>query len=201
MKQRRTPLTWTWYALSQNPHVLERLREEVDGVLDGRLPTFDDLKDLPYTEMVIKESMRMYPSVWMLNGRQPFEDTTVGEYGVKKGSIIALSPYVMHHLPEYFPNPERFDPERFSAENIDKIEKYTYFPFGAGGRVCIGQAFAMMEARLILATMVQNFDFEIVPDQTIEAYPLVTMSIKDGLKMRVTKRVTASEEAEALAFA
>ena len=181
-------LAWTWYTLSQHPDVVARLQAEVDEVLDGRLPTYEDLASLPYNNQVIKESMRVKPSVWMLNARVASEDTSVGEFRVKKGSYLFVSPYVLQHLPQHFPEPEIFDPERFSPENEKEIAKYSYLPFGGGPRVCIGQGFAMMEARLILATMMQQFDFELMPDQEIVPLPLITMSIRDGLKMRVTRR-------------
>ncbi len=181
-------LTWTMYALGQNPDVMAKLQAEIDDVLDGRTPNYQDLANLPYTEMVIKEAMRLHPSVWSLNARYATEDTMIGDYKIDAESVIFIAPYVLHHLSEHFENPKTFDPERFSTENESNIQKYSYLPFGAGPRVCIGQAFAMMEARLILATMIQNYEFEMVPDQTITPLPLITMSIQEGLKMKVTNR-------------
>ena len=181
-------LAWTWYALSQNPEVMARLQAEADEVLGGRLPTYEDLDNLPYNNQVIKESMRVKPSVWTLNTRIASEETSLGEYRVKKGSYMFISPYVLQNLPQHFSEPEIFDPERFSPENEKEIAKYSYLPFGGGPRVCIGQGFAMMEARLILATMIQQFDFELMPDQEVVPLTLITMSIRDGLKMRVTRR-------------
>ena len=181
-------MTWTWYLLSQHPEIMGKLQAEIDEVLDGRLPTFQDLPNLPYTEMVIKESMRLYPPAWVLNGREPLEDIMIGDYLIEKGTYIFVSPYVMHRLGHHFPDPERFAPERFTAENEAQIEKYSYIPFGGGPRICIGNSFAMMEAQLILATMAQRFDFTLMPDQEIEINPQVTMSAKYGLRMRVADR-------------
>ncbi|MEM7116239.1 MAG: cytochrome P450 [Chloroflexota bacterium] len=181
-------LTWTWYLLAQHPEVEARLHEEVDRVLDGRLPTLTDLPNLPYTEMIVKESMRLYPPVWTLNGRYALNDTEIDGYAIPKGSLIFISPWVMHRLPQYFPNPEVFDPERFAPEREKEMPRYTYLPFGAGPRVCIGKSFAMMEAHLILATMAQRFRFNIAPNQTIEPNPLITLSPKEGLKMEAVAR-------------
>lgn len=184
-------LTWTWYLLSQHPEVEERLHEEVDGVLNGRLPTFHDLPNLPYTAMVIKEALRLYPPAWVLNGRSPLTDTEIGGYPIKKGSIVFISPYAMHRLPQHFADPETFRPERFAPELEKELPRYVYLPFGAGPRVCIGNAFAMMEAQLLLATIAQRFRFELIPGQDIVPNPLITLSPRDGLKMRLVTRTTA----------
>ncbi len=181
-------LLWTWYLLSQHPTVEAKLHAELDQVLGGRLPTMDDLKSLPYTEMVLKESMRILPPVWMLNARQAIEDTTIMGYPIPKGIQVFVSPYVMHHLPQNFPDPEKFDPERFSAENIDQIDKYAWIPFGAGGRVCIGNSFAMMEAQLILATLAQRYKFELDPSESVRLQARITMTNKFGMKMKVVER-------------
>ncbi len=181
-------LLWTWYLLSQHPEVEEKLHAELDQVLNGRLPTMEDLKSLPYTEMVLKESMRVLPPVWSLNARVALEDTTVMGYPIPKGVQVFVSPYVLHHTPQNFPDPERFDPERFSPENIDQIHKYAWIPFGAGGRVCIGNSFAMMEAQLILATLAQRYRFELDPSESVRLQARITMTNKGGLKMKVVER-------------
>ncbi|MCA9963605.1 MAG: cytochrome P450 [Anaerolineales bacterium] len=187
-------LTWTWYLLSQHPEVEAQLHEELDGVLNGRLPTFHDLPNLPYTGMVIKEALRLYPPAWVLNGRSPLTDTEVGGYPIKKGSIVFISPYVMHRLPHYFAEPEEFRPERFTPEQEKELPRYVYLPFGAGPRVCIGNAFAMMEAQLLLATIAQRFRFELVPEQEIVPNPLITLSPRDGLQMRLVAREKLAEK-------
>lgn len=181
-------LTWTWYLLAEHPEIEAKLHEEVDRVLGGRLPTLEDLRNLPYTEMVIKEAMRLYPPAWVLNGRLALNDTEIDGYPISKGSIIFISPWVMHRLERYFPNPEQFDPERFMPEKEAELARYTYLPFGAGPRVCIGNSFAMMEAQIVLAMMAQRFRYEMTPGQTIEPNPLITLSPKDGLRMSVVAR-------------
>jgi cytochrome P450 len=186
-------LSWTWYLLSQHPEVEVKLHREVDKVLNGRLPTLEDLPILPYTEMVLKESLRLYPPAWTLNARQAVEDTPVGEYLIPKDRLVFVTPYVMHRRPEYFPEPERFDPERFSPENEKKLPRYAYIPFGAGPRVCIGNSFAMMEAHLILATIASRFRLELDPEQMVELNPLITLSPKYGLRMRVVERESTFE--------
>lgn len=192
-------LTWTWYLLSQHPEVVTKLQTEIDQVLNGRLPTFADLPNLPYTDMVIKEAMRLYPPAWTLNGREANEDVMIGDYLIKKDTYVFVAPYVLHRLGQYFPDPERFDPERFTPENEAQMEKYSYIPFGGGPRVCIGNMFAMMEARLILATMLQRFELELLPEQIVEINPQVTMSAKYGLRMQVQKRTAVRREERVLA--
>lgn len=192
-------LTWTWHLLSQYPQIKTKLHAELDRVLGGRLPTISDLRNLPYTEKVIKESMRLYPPAWILNGRQALEDTTIGDYHIPKEATIFISPYVLHRLPQHFAQPDLFDPERFAPENEKLIPRYAYMPFGAGPRICIGNSFAMMEARLILATIAQRYDLELAPDQQVALNPQVTMSPKYGLRMRVTERKPVLEREAVLA--
>ncbi len=186
-------LSWTLYLLTQHPEVAERLRAEVDEVLHGRVPTLTDMRQLTYTQQVIKESMRLIPPVWTLSGRQAAHDVQIGDYLIPQGSVVMVSPWAMHHNHRYFADPQRFDPERFTPENEAEIPRYVYFPFGAGGRVCIGNSFAMMEATLILATLIQQFTFALVPGQTIEPNPQVTVSPKHGLRMRVSRREALDE--------
>ncbi len=187
-------LTWTWYLLSQHPEVEAQMHNELDTILEGRSPTLVDLPQLPYTEMVLKESMRIYPPAWLLNTRQALEETTIGDYTVPKDGLVMISPYVMHRHPSYFDDPMRFDPERFRPENEAQIEKYTYLPFGAGPRVCIGHSFAMMEAHLILATLAQRFRFELEPTEEIAPNAQVTMSPANGMKMTVVERKPSRPE-------
>ena len=179
-------LTWTWYYLAQHPGVEACLFTELQAVLNGRAPTVADLRDLPYTEMVIKESMRLRPPAWILNGRTALEDIRIGGYTIPAGSTVFVSPFQLHRLPEYFPDPERFDPERFAPESEKKLPRYAYLPFGAGPRICIGNSFAIMEARLILAAVAQRFCLDMVPGQTVEMSPLITLSPAGGLRMKVT---------------
>ncbi|MCC6893057.1 MAG: cytochrome P450 [Anaerolineae bacterium] len=185
-------LTWTWYVLMTHPEILAKVKAEVDAALGDRPATLADLANLKYSEMVLKESMRLYPPVSSA-GREPIEDIEIGGYTLPKGSLVTIAIYAMHRNPEIFENPETFDPERFSPENEKKIPRYAYLPFGAGPRVCIGNSFAMMEARLILATMVQHADLTLVPGQKIEPKQLVTIRPANGMavtvKMRENQRV------------
>jgi cytochrome P450 len=182
-------LTWTWYLLMEHPEIMMRLTEEVDRVLGDRPATLADLANLKYTEMVIKESMRLYPPAPSV-GREPIADTQIGGYPVEKGALLTLSIWGLHRNPKVFPNPEMFDPERFSPENEKSIPRYGYLPFGAGPRVCIGNSFALMEARLILATMVQHADMSLVPGQKIIPKQLVTVRPANGIEVKIKLRET-----------
>lgn len=184
-------LSWTWYLLAQNPEVEEKLREELDNVLAGRQPSLADLPNLPYSLQIIKESMRLYPPAWILNGRIALEDVQLGGYTVPQGSILFISPYVMHHLPQYFTEPEAFKPERFTPEFEKSLPKFAYMPFGGGARVCIGNAFGMMEAQLVLATIAQRFRLELATDKPIQYNAQVTLTPLDGIQMRLVERETA----------
>lgn len=176
-------LTWTLGLLSRHPDAERTLRREVVQVLGDRLPTFQDLDRLVFTEQVIKESMRVVPPVWII-ARSAMADDVIGGYRIPRGSWVFVSPYLTHHDPRFWANPEGFDPERFSAQEDAKRPKGAYFPFALGPRKCIGEAFAMMEARLILASIVRRFRLELVPGRWIEFDPTVTLRPKGGLWMR-----------------
>ena len=180
-------LMWTWYLLSQNPECESRLHEEVDRVLGGRAPTFDDLPQLRYTEMVLAESMRMYPPAWAI-GRKSIDAFELGGYGISKGSILILSPYVTQRDARFFPDPERFDPERWTPEARDTRPKFSYFPFGGGARLCIGERFAWMEGALVVAAIAQKWRLRLVSGHRVEPLPLITLRSKYGMKMTVTSR-------------
>ncbi|MBI3650062.1 MAG: cytochrome P450 [Acidobacteria bacterium] len=180
-------LTWTWYLLSQNPEVEARLHDEIDHVLQGRLPNFEDVMRLPYTEQVFAEAMRLYPPAWTL-GRQVLEDYRLGEFVAPKGAIILMSQYVMHHTAKYYPEPFKFDPERWTPEAREARPKFTYFPFGGGPRVCIGESFAWMEGALVLATLAQNWRMRLADGQIVKPQPLVTLRPKFGMRMKMEKR-------------
>jgi cytochrome P450 len=181
-----TALTWTWYLLSQNPEADARMRAEIQQVLGGRTATYDDLPKLRYTEMVVAESLRLYPPAWAV-GRMVKTDTRVYNYEVKQGAICLMSPYVMHRHPRYWPDPERFDPERFTPEQKQARPKFAYFPFGGGPRVCIGERFAWMEGVLLLATFAQRWRLELVPGQTIETHPQITLRTRHGASFSIKK--------------
>ncbi len=173
-------LTWTLYLLSQNPSAERALHEELERVLQGRLPTADD--PLPYTEQVIKESMRIFPPVYLL-ARRTAEDVQLGGYDIPSGTEIVLWVYHAQHDARWFPDPSAFKPERFAPENESKLPKGAYVPFGAGPRVCIGKTFAMMEARLLLATIAQRHRLELVKGHRVAMRPRVTLNPKHGMRM------------------
>lgn len=181
-------LTWTFYLLSQHPEVEAKLHQELDQVLLGRAPVLADLQNLPYTQMVVKEAMRLYPPAWILNGRISLEDVVIGGYTIPKGSTIFISPYAMHHLPKFFPDPERFDPERFTPEREKALPKFAYMPFGGGPRVCIGNAFAMMEAPLLLATIAQQYSLQLKSGHQVQKASLITLTPKNGMPMHLQAR-------------
>jgi cytochrome P450 len=181
-------LTWTLYLLSQHPEIEAHLHEEVDALPAGEPLDLDALRKLPYTLMVIKEAMRLYPPAWALTGRQATDDTKVGDYLIPKGAILLLSPYVLHHSAQYFPEPKRFDPMRFTPEREKTIPKYAYLPFGAGARICIGNHFAMMEAHLLLAAMTRSFRFALQPGYQPVPMAELTLTPRDGMPMRVMAR-------------
>jgi cytochrome P450 len=180
-------LTWTLYLLSQYPDAEAKLREEVDSVLGERPATLADLPNMPYGEMLVKESMRLYPPAWGTS-RDVIEDVEIGGYPVKKGSPVVMSFHAMHRDPRYWDEPERFNPERFNPENEKRIPKYVYLPFGAGPRVCIGNTFAMMEARLILATIAQRFTLTLVPGHQVVPDPIFTLRPRHGMLMTAHRR-------------
>jgi cytochrome P450 len=193
-------LTWAWYLLSQHPEIEARLHEEVDRVLGGRLPTLEDLRRLEYTNMVFKETMRLYPPI-PTYARQSLVPVELGGYMLPAGSIILISPHVFHMDTRWWHNPEQFEPERFSKENEKSIPKYAYLPFSAGPRVCIGNSFAEMEAVLILATMSQQYRLRLDPaDQEVVPEPTLTLRPRHNLTMRLEKRepVNAVETPDAV---
>ncbi len=167
-------LAWTWYLLSQNPDAEARLHAEVDAALAGRRPTAEDLPRLPFAEMVLAESMRLYPPAWIL-GRRALKDYEVGGYRVPSGSIVLMSQYVTHRDARHFPDPERFDPERWTPEAKQSRPQFSYFPFGGGPRRCIGEGFAWMEATLVLATLASRWRMRVAPGHTVETQPRITL--------------------------
>lgn len=187
-------LVWTWLLLAQNPECEKRLHQEIDRELQGRVPTYDDISKLRYTEMVLAESMRLYPPAWAM-GRYARADFQLGEYFLPAKTTVLMSQFIMHRDPRYFPDPLRFDPERFSPEAKSRRARFTYFPFGAGARQCIGESFAWMEGILLLATISQKWKLSLVEGQTIEPEPLITLRPKYGLQMRVEARSSTRQSA------
>ncbi len=175
-------LAWTWYLLSQNPDVERNLHAELAGVLGGRAPAVADLPNLRYTSMVIDESMRLYPPAWSV-GRSPVADDEILGFNIPKGSSVMLSQWLTHRHPDFWENPEQFDPDRFSPERSANRPRYAYFPFGGGPRQCIGNVFALTEANLILAAVAQKYRLRMAPGHRVELQPLVTLRPRYGLKM------------------
>jgi cytochrome P450 len=180
-------LTWTWYLLSMHPQVAAKLNNEVDRVLGGRTPTVEDLQNLVYTAMVIKEVMRLYPPAWVI-GRESFSADEIAGYPIPAKSTVIFSPYVMHRHPTYWNNPAGFNPERFATENDKRQPHFTYFPFGGGPRLCIGNHFAMMEAQIILAMVVQHYELHLAPYHRVELEPMVTLRPRYGMRMTIMQR-------------
>jgi cytochrome P450 len=182
-------LSWACYLVAQNPNIEAKLVEELQAVLGGRVPTPEDLPRLRYTEMVIKEAMRLYPAVWGI-GRRAIEDCELGGYHVPAGSNIFILQWRTQRDSRFFPDPERFDPERWREDPVrsGKIPRFAYFPFGGGPRVCVGASFAMMEATLLLAMIQQRFHLEIVRGHPIELFASVTLRPKYGIRMKPQRR-------------
>ncbi len=179
-------MTWTWYLLSQNPEAEKRMHEEVDRVLGGREATVEDVPQLKYVEMIMAESMRLYPPAWAM-GRKALNDFELGPYYLPRGTTVLMSQWVAHRNAKNFPDPLRFEPERFGS-GAPARAKFTYFPFGAGPRQCIGESFAWMEGVLILATMSQKWRLRLVPGHRIKPQALITLRPKYGMKMTVEVR-------------
>ncbi|MDQ6829252.1 MAG: cytochrome P450, partial [Gemmatimonadota bacterium] len=180
-------LTWTWYLLSRHPGVETKMHAEIDAALAGRLPSADDLPALPYTRMVLAESMRLYPPAWII-GRRALAEYAVGGYVIPPRSIVLMSQYITHRDARWFPDPERFDPERFAGDAQMARPKFSYYPFGGGVRQCIGEGFAWMEGIILLATIAQRWTLRLVPGHKVELQPMVTLRPKHGMMMRCEAR-------------
>jgi len=184
-------LTWTWHLLGHAPDVDRRLHDELDEVLGGRLPTMADVERLPYTTRVVTESMRLYPPAWLV-GRRAVEATRLGDYDVPVRSIVVISQWVVHRDARHYPDPERFDPDRWTPEFRAHLPRFAYFPFGGGPRQCIGESFAWMELVLVLATLAQRWRFEPVAGHPVVPHAVVTLRPKYGMKMTACSRQLAA---------
>ncbi len=187
-----TALTWTWYLLSQHPAVERRLHAELDTVLAGHVPTVAHLDALPYTHMVIQEALRLYPPAFGLT-RFAIASDEIGGYPVPANSVVFLSAYCTHRHAAFWEEPEVFDPERFTPERSTDRPRFAYFPFGGGPRQCIGNAFAMMEAQLVLATVAQRYSLLLVPGHPVEPQVLPTLRPRYGLPMTLHPRQAMPE--------
>ncbi len=180
-------LSWTWWLLAQHPEAEAKLHLELAEVLGGRAPVFDDLPRLRYTEIILTESLRLYPPAWS-TVRMATENCEIRGYTIPAGAGVAMSQYVVHRDPRFFEAPDEFRPERWADGLAKRLPKFAYFPFGGGPRVCIGNSFALMEATLILATIAQKYRPRLVPNQIVEPQPSITLRPKHGIRVLLEKR-------------
>lgn len=173
-------LSWTWLLLAQHPEVEQRLVAEVRAVCGDREPTFDDVPKLKYLEMVVNESMRLYPPAYTI-GREALEDCQIAGFVIPKKTTVLMSTWVVHHDPRWYPEPEKFQPERWSDERKKELPKFAYFPFGGGPRQCIGNSFAMIELVLTLACVAQRYRFTLKPGAEVKAWPTFTLRPVPGI--------------------
>jgi cytochrome P450 len=180
--------TYVWYLLSQHPHAEAKLHAELDSVLGGRTPTYDDLARLPYTRMVIDETMRLYPPAPMLTGRVAREADEICGRPIPRGGEIAILPWILHRHRLLWDDPDRFDPERFSPEQNAQRPRFAYLPFGGGPRICIGAQLALTEVALLIATMAQRYRLTLVEPQEIVLLHRITQRPRDGIRMLLERR-------------
>jgi cytochrome P450 len=178
-------LSWTWYLLSRHPEVERRFHEEIDAL--GRTPQPEDLQKLTYTRMIVAESMRLYPPAWAI-GRRAIDDFEAGGFEIPARSMVLMSQYITHRDSRFFPDPERFDPDRWKPEVAALRPKFSYFPFGGGTRVCIGEQFAWMEGVLVLAAIGRSWRASYTSNQPPEVEPRITLRPKGGMTMKVERR-------------
>jgi len=181
-------LSWLLYLLSSRPDCLEKVRQEFDSVLGGAPLSFGDVPKFQFTSQVIYEALRLYPPFWMVD-RMAVADDRVGDLVIPRGSTVIVFIYGAHHAPRYWQSPESFDPERFTKENDALQTPFTYLPFGAGPRGCIGGNYAMLQILMILSAVLTKYDFELTPGQTIEARPMVILRPKHGIRMTFTRAI------------
>jgi cytochrome P450 len=180
-------LSWSSYLLSTHVAVARKMRAEVDEALQGRIPTAADLPNLPYTRMVIDETLRLYPPAWITN-RRAIEDDTICGYRIPADAIVSISPYVTHRDPTLWQNPEGFDPDRFAPERSSGRPHFAYFPFGGGPHQCIGKGFALLEATLVLALLTQQYELHLVPGRRVETVAMATLRPRYGMWMTAHPR-------------
>ncbi|MCC6606928.1 MAG: cytochrome P450 [Anaerolineae bacterium] len=180
-------LTWLFYLLSQNPCVAAELVAEIDGVVNGRLPTTDDLPNLPTVQRVIAEALRLYPPAWVITRRAIAADT-LGGAQIPANALIIMSPYTLQRHPAFWANPDQFDPNHFTPEAEQTRPRYAYFPFGGGARLCIGDQFAKVEMGLVVTAVLQKYRLQLLPNHPVIADPLVTIRPRHGLMMTLQRR-------------
>lgn len=182
-----TTLNWVFYAMGRNPETAKKHLEEVDRVFQGAEPSYERLDEMTYTESVIKESLRLYPAGWVIS-RVALTDGIIRGVAIPRGSIVTVSPFVTQRDRRFFEDPLRFDPERWSPEEVSKRPEFSFFPFGGGARGCIGSGYAMMELKLILATVAQAFRLSSLDHREVGFQPLITLRPKDHIRMTVSRR-------------
>ena len=187
-------VAWCLYLLARHPDVEEKMHREINAVLGTRAPAFDDYPRLPYTKMVLSESMRLYPPAWHIS-RRALQDYDVGGYTIPARALVLINPWLMHRDARYFPDPERFDPERFAPGTQPSWPPFCYLPFGAGVRGCVGEGFAWLDGVLILSVLVRDWTFHLKHDQPVEPAPLMILRPKGGLPMILRKRTRGTEAA------
>jgi cytochrome P450 len=180
-------MAWCWYLLSQNPETEAEFHGEVDRVLGGRMARMDDMPALPLTGRIFSEALRLYPPLWAI-GRRAMRDCEIGGRSIPAGSVVILSQYVTHRDPRWFPGPDRFDPARWNPDAKASRPRFSYFPFSAGSRACLGEAFAGVEGILCLATLAQKWKLRLVPGHPIKLQPQLTLRARSGIKMQLEER-------------
>ncbi len=180
-------LAWAWFLLAGHPEAEARLHKELEAVLGGRPPEFADLPRLPYTESVINETLRVYPTVWMV-GRENTEPVELGGFPIPVGTTLFMPQWVIHRDARWFDDPDVFRPERWEGGLLQRLHRYAYFPFGGGPRICIGNNFALMEAALVLATVAQKFRLRLADDAQVTPLPTMTLRPANGVKVVLCKR-------------
>lgn len=182
-----TALAWTWYLIGTHPDVMVEMQDEIQTVLNGNNPKVENLSQLSYTRRVFDESSRLCP-IGLGMPRVALEDDEIQGYFIPKGTIFNIAQYFIFRHPEFWDNPEQFDPDRFLPEKVKQRPKFAFFPFGAGQHICIGKNLALMESTIILAAIMQRFHIELIPNQSIEIDPRFSLHPKYGIKVRVRKR-------------
>lgn len=182
-------MSWIFYLLALHPEAEQKLHDELSTVLGDKLPMVEDIPQLTYTNLIVQETLRLYPAAWTIN-REVVEEVEIGGHKYQPGETLMMSQFVMHRDERFYENPDEFMPERFAGDLLKRIPTFAYFPFGGGPRVCIGNNFALMEAGLLLATIAQRYRMRLSEaNQVVEPEPLVTLRPKNGLPMRLEKRM------------
>jgi cytochrome P450 len=190
-------ISWTWFLMAKHPDVRERVEQEVDSTLGARPPGFEDLPGLAYTNRVILESMRIYPPAWVF-ARTPVEDDVIGGYDIPAKSLVVISPYVTHRLPDIWENPENFDPDRFLPERSEGRPRFAYYPFSAGPRQCVGASVAMLEAQMIVSMAAQKYRLTAPPGFSPGLRPRISLTADRTLWLTpISRHSSAAASADA----